>query len=117
MLSAIYPKLPMRDPSVTKAWYTDQLSFEVSADYGDYLIIRKDAVEIHFFIFRDLNPLDNYGQVYIRVSDIDKLYQDLVSHQVAIHPNGPLEDKMWGMREFALLDPDHNLLTFGQSID
>jgi hypothetical protein len=27
-----------------------------------------------------------------------------------------LETKPWGMREFSLLDPDHNLLTFGQEI-
>jgi len=24
--------------------------------------------------------------------------------------------KPWGQKEFALLDPDHNLLTFGQAI-
>ena len=33
---------------------------------------------------------------------------------VAIHPNAPLQQKPWGMLEFALLDPDMNLLTFGQ---
>jgi hypothetical protein len=29
---------------------------------------------------------------------------------------GHLEIKPWGMKEFSLLDPDHNLLTFGQDI-
>lgn len=29
----------------------------------------------------------------------------------AVHPNGPLTDQPWGSREFAILDPDHNLIT------
>jgi len=35
----------------------------------------------------------------------------------AIHPNAPLEAKPWGQLEFFLLDPDNNLLTFGQELD
>jgi len=27
-----------------------------------------------------------------------------------------LETKPWGQKEFSVLDPDNNLLTFGQSI-
>ena len=34
-----------------------------------------------------------------------------------VHPNGALADKPWGTREFAILDPDGNLLTFSQSTD
>jgi hypothetical protein len=40
----------------------------------------------------------------------------LLENKIDIHPNGALETKAWGQREFALLDPDNNLLTFGQSI-
>jgi catechol 2,3-dioxygenase-like lactoylglutathione lyase family enzyme len=29
-----------------------------------------------------------------------------------VHPNATLEDKPWGTREFAVLDPDGNLITF-----
>ncbi len=29
---------------------------------------------------------------------------------------GRLELKPWGQKEFSLLDPDHNLLTFGENI-
>ena len=63
-----------------------------------------------------LNPLENYGQVYIRVDDVDALYQEMLEHKVSIHPGGPLAVKPWGQMEFSLLDPDHNLLTFGQSL-
>lgn len=116
MLTAIHPKLPMRNKALTKDYYLNQLGFQEIADYGGYLMVRKDNIEIHFFEFKDLDPKENYGQVYIRTNDIEKLYSELLEKHVGIHPNAPLTTKPWGQKEFALLDPDHNLLTFGQSI-
>ena len=106
----------MRDKILTKEFYLNQLSFELISDYGDYILLKKDEIEIHFFEFKTLNPLENYGQVYIRVMDIDRLYKMLLDNTIAIHPNGHLEVKPWRQKEFSLLDPDHNLLTFGQAI-
>lgn len=118
MLTAIHPKLPMRNKDVTKAYYINQLGFQPvgSNEYDGYLLLQKDNVEIHFFEFKELDPKENYGQVYIRTNNIDQLYQSLLEKNVPIHPNSPLQTKPWGQREFALLDPDHNLLTFGQSV-
>ena len=106
----------MRDKAATKIFYIDQLKFTEISDYGDYLIIEKDNIEIHFFEFKELDPKENYGQVYIRTNDVDSLYQALLDTNVNIHPNAPLQTKPWGQKEFALLDPDANLLTFGQSL-
>ena len=118
MLTDINPKLPMRNKSVTRDYYINQLGFEEfgSADYDEYLMVQKDKIQIHFFKFKDLDPAENYGQVYIRTDDIDTLYQSFLDRKVSIHPNGPLQIKPWRQKEFALLDPDNNLLTFGQSI-
>jgi hypothetical protein len=116
MLKDIIPKLPMRNKMLTKDFYLNQLSFELISDYGDYILLKKDQIEIHFFEFKALNPLENYGQVYIRVLGIDGLYKNLNDNNVSIHPNGNLEVKPWGQKEFSLLDPDNNLLTFGQAI-
>ncbi len=71
---------------------------------------------MHFFLFENLNPAENYGQVYIRVTGIDTLYHQWKNAGVAIHPNAPLQNQPWGQREFALLDPDNNLLTFGEAV-
>jgi len=114
MLTAIHPKLPMRDKGATKEFYINKLEFREISDYGDYLMIEKDDIEIHFFEFKALDPKENYGQVYIRTNDIDKLYYSLDTN--AIHPNGKLETKPWGQKEFSMLDPDSNLLTFGQGL-
>ena len=116
MLTAINPKIPMRDNALTKDYYLNKLGFELLGDYSDYLIFAKDNIEIHLFEFKKLNPSENYGQVYIRTSDIKSFYQSLLGKKVSIHPNGALEIKPWGQIEFSLLDPDCNLLTFGQSI-
>lgn len=118
MLTAIVPKLPMRDKTVTRAYYVDQLGFTDSGseDFEHYLIVEKDALQIHFFEFKTLDPKENYGQVYIRTTNVDEWYQMLVANNIAIHPNGRLETKPWQQREFSLLDPDNNLLTVGQSI-
>lgn len=118
MLTDIHPKLPMRDKNVTKEYYCNKLGFNVfgSADYDGYLMMEKDQIQIHFFEFKTLDPKENYGQVYIRTNEIDTFYQSLLANKTPIHPNGPLELKPWGQKEFSLLDPDHNLLTFGQSL-
>jgi len=115
MLIAIIPKLPMRDKTLTRAYYEKQLGFTLVADYGNYLIVAKDGLEIHFFEFKELDPKENYGQIYIRTDDIDGLYQSLTARNVPIHPNGSLQVKPWGQKEFSLLDPDYNLITVGQA--
>lgn len=106
----------MRDIGLTKDYYLNKLGFEERGDYGDYLIVSKDQIEIHFFEFKALDPAENYGQIYIRTNTIDELYEHLLENKIAIHPNGHLKTKPWGQREFSLLDPDSNLLTFGQSV-
>jgi hypothetical protein len=118
MLTAIHPKLPMRNKAVTTDYYINQLGFERfgASDFDGYLMVQKDHVQIHFFEFKNLDPNENYGQVYIRTTRIENLYQTLLDNKVAIHPNGLLEAKPWGQKEFSLLDPDNNLLTFGESL-
>ena len=118
MLQSIAPKLPMRDKAATKDYYLDRLGFTQSgtADYDGYLMVKKEGIEIHFFEYKDLNPKENYGQVYIRVAGIEAFYESLLAKGVTIHPADPLQAKPWGQKEFSLLDPDNNLLTFGESI-
>lgn len=118
MFTDIHPKLPMRNKTSTKEYYINKLGFHEfgDADYDGYLMLQKDSIQIHFFEFADLIPEENYGQVYIRTNNIEAFYQTLLDKGVAIHPAGHLEIKPWKQKEFSLLDPDCNLLTFGQSL-
>ena len=107
----------MRDKAVTKEFYLNKLGFvQWGGDYDGYLMVQKDNIQIHFFEFKELNPKENYGQVYIRTDDIDALYQSFQDNQVSIHPNGHLQTKPWRQKEFSILDFDNNLLTFGQTM-
>jgi len=108
----------MRDKAVTKKFYLQQLGFQQFGDhdYEGYLMVFQDAIQVHFFEFKELKPAENCGQIYIRTNDIDALYKSLLQNEVVIHPNGQLADKPWGQREFSILDPDNNLLTFGQEL-
>lgn len=107
----------MRNKVATKEFYINKLGFEqCGGDYDGYLMVEKDNIQIHFFEFTELYPEENYGQVYIRTNDIDALYQSFQANQVSIHPNGNLQTKPWGQKEFSILDPDNNLLTFGQTV-
>jgi catechol 2,3-dioxygenase-like lactoylglutathione lyase family enzyme len=116
MLLAIHPKLPMRDKTATRDFYVNKLNFQEIADYPDYLMVKKDHIELHFFAFPGLNPLENDGQVYIRTDDIEAWYQKALDRQLPMPQAGHLAVKPWQQKEFSLLDPDHNLLTFGQSV-
>ncbi|MDR6195296.1 VOC family protein [Siphonobacter sp. SORGH_AS_0500] len=113
MLTTVHPKLPMRDKAVTKEFYMHLLGFTSvgKMDYDGYLMLEKDLVQIHFFEFKALDPAENYGQVYIRTDTIQEWYEYLLAKKVKCMP---LATKPWGQKEFSLLDPDHNLLTFGQ---
>lgn len=116
MLTDIIPKLPMRNKAITRQYY-ERLGFDYigSDEFEQYLIVEKDNLQIHFFEFKNLNPKENYGQVYIRTGNVDDLYKAFLINKIEIHPNGHLENKPWKQREFSLLDPDNNLLTFGQN--
>ena len=112
MISLVIPKLPMRNKIETKNFYINQLGFKEIGDYDYYLMLEKDNFEIHFFEFKDLNPLENYGQIYIRTHNIEELFAFIKSKN--LKPT-KLEHKPWRQIEFSILDPDHNLITFGQN--
>src|SRR5690606_16963919 len=116
MLVEINPKIPMRNKTATREFYLNKLGFKElgDVDYDGYLMVQKDHIQIHFFEFKELDPKENYGQVYIRTDDIETLYRSFLDRELNIHPAGHLQLKPWGQKEFSMLDPDNNLLTFGQ---
>jgi hypothetical protein len=115
-LHSIIPKLPSKNLGATKAFY-EKLNFhQVGGTYPDYLMMNRDEIEIHFFLFNELNVLENYGMCYVRVMDIDALYNEIVGLGKGIRLLGKPETKPWKQKEFAITDCDHNLLTFGESL-
>ncbi len=51
MLQVVIPKLPMRNKINTVNFYQNKLGFEILGNYNNYLLVRKDKFELHFFEF------------------------------------------------------------------
>ena len=111
---AIIPKLPAKDLAVTKSFY-EKLNFQqVGGTYPDYLMMCRDEIEIHFFLYEELNAPENYGMCYLRITGIDAFYSDLQKIENEFSCLGKLEVKPWKQKEFSITDDDNNQLTFGE---
>lgn len=110
-LNSAIPILPAVHLEESMAFY-QRLGFAVGYDDGNYAILSRDGAEVHLFTHRDLNPLENDAGCYFRVTGIEALFA--ACREAGAKIIGPLETKPWGQREFALVDPSHNLLRFGE---
>ncbi|NJL15360.1 MAG: VOC family protein [Microscillaceae bacterium] len=117
MLISVIPRLPACDLQETKDFYTRLLDFSILAEYENYLLLAKDQIELHFYTDASVNPATSDRMVYIRVSEgLATLYAAYCQKSVPLAQEGALSTKPWGQEEFAVLDPNGTLLTFGQAI-
>ena len=110
------PILPSQELKDTLTFYR-RLGFDGEIIGGHYAILQRDTVELHFFSHPDLIRSESCAGCYIRVLDVASIYAAFALAQLpqAGRPRmDQLEDKPWGLREFAVVDPDGNLLRIGQ---
>ena len=115
------PTLPSRSLSASVEFYKS-LGFDggMHEFNSDYAILQLGAIELHFFTHTELVPSESSAGCYIRVLDVENIYGSFLTRQLprkGIPRMDPLEDKPWGLREFAIVDPDGNLLRVGQIIE
>lgn len=113
------PVLPMRDRAETIAFY-QALGFENVSSHDTYAILCRGSIEIHFTLFPEIVPTESYAECYLRVTNVDELFQEFgqpLPSRHGIPRIGQLEDQPWGMREFYIVDPSGNLLKIGQVSD
>lgn len=132
MLVSAVPVLPVRAIDAAAAFYAGALGFRiVHADAG-YAVLAQDGVELHLWAAKDERWRDRAGDppvvsgaesfiagtasCRVRTDDIEALHATCRARGI-VHPNGPLADKPYGLREFAVLDPDGNLVTFFRPLD
>ena len=114
------PILPSRSLPDTLAFYR-RLGFDgkILGEGDSYAILTRGTVEIHFFRHQDLRPAESHAGCYVRVNDVDAMHRAMASAGLpgwGIPRLDMVGDKPWGMREFALVDPDGNLVRIGQII-
>jgi catechol 2,3-dioxygenase-like lactoylglutathione lyase family enzyme len=113
------PILPARDLAETREFY-ERLGFTAAGwwprEFGGYAILVRGDLTMHFFSYPELSPAENYGQCYWRVTDPDQLHAEASQAGLEKWPNArvePVQNKPWGTREFALVDPNGNLVRIG----
>lgn len=106
------PVLASLDIEATLDFYAEKLGFRPVARHADYGIVERDDVQIHFWLTDDAS-VPKATSCRVDVTGIDQLYDEMSAAGV-VHPNGPLTDQPWGLREFAVLDGDGNLITFAE---
>ena len=119
MLAQACPILPSRDLAATEAFY-GSWGFDTWYNDGDYMLINRNQVELHFFRHAPHRPEDSTHGAYFRPRDVDAV-SGLLAGMNLPSDSGfprfqPAEDKPWGMREATLWDPDGNILRIGETI-
>ena len=108
------PLLASANIADSLAWYRDKLGFAVRLELEEYGIVERDHVELHFWLCKGRHIAENTS-AYIRVEGIDDMHQALQTASEGGEVT-PVSDRPWGMREFYVIDPDGNLLRFGEQV-
>jgi hypothetical protein len=112
-LEKAVPILAFLDLNESVLFYQN-LGFTCNSNWKEYLMCSRDNIEIHLWKCNDPEIPKQTG-CYVRVSGIHSLYEECQKLNI-VHPNGPLKDQPWGMRQFSILDNSGNIINFGESI-
>jgi len=116
-MRAAVPVLPAADVQASLAWWTGACGFREVFCHGNYAGIERDGVAVHLAEMTDKALAKAVGEqtmVRVQVTGVDALYAEYVGRGGVVHPNGPLEKKPWGSREFAAIDPNGVCVTFAE---
>jgi uncharacterized glyoxalase superfamily protein PhnB len=106
--------LQTSDMDRTISWYGDVLGFQCLRRVGDgWCHLRQGGVSLMFMKNDHLGAPHATATQYIYVDDVDELWEALKDRVTAEW--GP-EAMSYGMREFAIRDPDGYLLSFGEPL-
>lgn len=100
------------------AHYRDVLGFAVTFEYGAptfYACLCRDEVALHLLAAHQTKRLPGNGAICVFVDDVDGIHAELAARGANVLK--PPQDYDYGMRDFDVLDPDGNQLTFGMGTD
>ena len=112
------PVLPAANVSASLAWWTTVCGFtEAFRDTTPprYAGIELGGSSVHLAAITDERVARQIGDqtmVRFQVDDIDSVYAGYQQRGGVVHPNGTLQTKPWGTREFAAIDPNGICVTF-----
>lgn len=105
------PILASLDIEKSVDFFASKLGFtKIHVAQGEYGIVGRGKVFLHFWACGD-KYIAEATSCRVQVSGVRDLYEHCCQETI-VHPNAPLSEKPWGTLEFAVLDPDGNLITF-----
>jgi hypothetical protein len=116
------PVLPSFDIKQSCDFFVEKLGFDLNfiwqeekdkpAPYGG---VKSGETHIHFVIVDDKKVCE-WTICRIYVEDIETHYKNAQAADI-VHPNGALEEKPWGDKEFSVLDPFGVCLHIAQALN
>ena len=107
------PELPFTNVPAAVTHYRDVLGFEVNYAQHDLGVIDRDGMRL-LLIARTAQHT-GIGSCSFYVADADALHAELTVRGANVQ--GPPVSQPWGLREFKVLDPEGNRLSFAQTFE
>jgi uncharacterized glyoxalase superfamily protein PhnB len=113
MLRRIMPRLPLDDVPAGVAYYRDVLGFSINYQQHDLGVMDRDDVEL--LLIARTTKHRGIGSASVYVTDADALYAELKARGANLQ--GEPVSRPWGLRDFSVVDPEGNEITFAQPFE
>lgn len=109
----VLPILPSLDFQQTRDFYAGRLGFEVSDKGGEYLVVRRGRLELHFWQCEDPTLCEN-SSVFFRLDAFHALFDDF--RRRGVEPVSGFDADEDDVTRFHIRDPHGNVLLFGRRL-
>ena len=110
--------LAVNDLAASTRFYTEKLGFKEDMRVDGWSFLSRGACRLRLGDCPEAVPMsksqDHSWFAYLHVRDARALYGEFRAQGVEIWH--PIEDKPWGMREFAIVTPDGHRMVFGEPL-
>jgi len=112
---AAIPVFHVADVDAAARYYTQVLGFVESFRMGTYAGLKIGECEIHVTLPGDFDRPVGGGTAYVICDEVDRYFAAIKG--AGARPKTDPVDRMYGMRDFVVHDPDGNQLSFGCDIE
>lgn len=118
VIKGAIPVLPAKDVAESLAWWIECCGFKETfrdATPPNYAGINRGDAYLHIAGMSDTKlaiTVGNQTMVRLAMKNIEAMYAEFQKNGGKVHPNGPLQTKPWGTKEFGAIDPCGVCVTF-----